>query len=122
VHGLLQQLFWLSRLHAESQQCARARCRSKPQNPAVACRAEQNAGRRLFNQQSLEPRNFMSGVQDWKQYYNNHWTPDRGSDAHELERQRLRRPALVQTGRSGHLDNPLTPWPSSLECLSSGRC
>lgn len=71
-----------------------------PQCLAILHRAEQNQGRKLTNQESLQPRNLMTDIKDWKQYYGAHWTPDRGSDAHELERQRLRRPALVQTGRS----------------------
>lgn len=62
-------------------------------------RVQQQKERQLLTQASLQPRNFLSEVHDWKQYYTSDWTPDRGSSAHELERRRLHRPALVQTGR-----------------------
>lgn len=61
-------------------------------------RVQQTKERQLLTQTSLQPRNFLSEVQDWKKYYTADWTPDRGSSAHELERRRLHRPALVQTG------------------------
>lgn len=63
-------------------------------------RAQQAKERQLLTQNSLQPRNFLTEVQEWKQYYTADWTPDRGSSVYENERRRLRRPALVQTGRS----------------------
>ena len=65
----------------------------------TSCRKQQAKERHLLTQTSLQPRNFLSEVQDWKQYYKADWTPDRGSSVYENERRRLHRPALVQTGR-----------------------
>jgi hypothetical protein len=62
---------------------------------------QQAKERQLLTQTSLQPRNFMTEVQDWKKYYTADWTPDRGSSVYENERRRLHRPALVQTGRWG---------------------
>lgn len=73
-------------------------------NCSPPLRAQQTKERQLLTQNSLQPRNFLTEVQDWKQYYTADWTPDRGSSVHENERRRLRRPALVQTGRCVNVD------------------
>ena len=85
-------------------------CNTMPVLTSAGCgtlrRMQQAKERHLLTQTSLQPRNFMTEVHDWKQYYSADWTPDRGSSAYENERRRLRRPALVQTGRWASASRP----------------